>query len=295
MAVSFEDPRNLLKRYGLQPKRSWGQNFIVSRRAIEAIARLCVDRPDLHVIEIGAGLGTLTRALIDLGACVTAVERETDMCSVLRAEFAQTERFRLEEADAAEFDYGDCLAQRHGVITGNLPYQLTGPILRRISERAWPLVKAVFMVQLEVADRLAANPGTRIRGALSVMIQARYKTRIALRLPPSAFHPQPKVRSAVIELIPLEISPIEGLDPGFFDAFVKAAFSSRRKMLRNSLFNAGFGSQAELIDLFEKAKIDSRRRAEHLTNEEFVALAGLAADAKSQSSLLPPISPSRIK
>jgi len=280
-APPFEDPRAVLKRHGLAPKKSWGQNFLVSRSAVERIARLCVDEPGRHVVEIGAGLGTLTAALLGMGARVTAVERDPDMCAVLEAELGGVPGFALAPGDAATFDYAACLGGARGVVAGNLPYQITGRILRRVLQSEMPLVRAVFMVQAEVADRLCAPPGARDRAALSAMTQARCRPGIVVRLPPTAFSPRPRVRSAVVDLVPLEAPLYGDLGGARFDRAVKAAFASRRKMIRNSLLTAGAGSREQISELLARSGIDPETRAERLPNATLVALATAVAELGS--------------
>jgi len=260
--VIFMDPRAVLKRHGLRAKRSWGQNFLVSAGAVERIARLCVDRRGRHVVEIGAGLGTLTNALLDLGGRVTAVERDRDLCRVLNSEFEQSDMLTIEEKDAATFDYRRCLGDAPGVIAGNLPYRITGPILRRVMEPRIPLVRAVFMLQLEVATRLKAGTDDRERGALTVMTDARFTLRIVMRLSPTAFYPKPKVHSAVVDLTPREEPLFGNIDPERFDMTVKSAFHNRRKMIRNSLIASGIGSSGAIDAALNTAGIDPHVRAE---------------------------------
>jgi 16S rRNA (adenine1518-N6/adenine1519-N6)-dimethyltransferase len=270
----FEDPRGVLKRHGLKPKRSWGQNFLVSEKAINTIAKTCVDSSGRRIIEIGAGLGTLTGVLLGMGGRVTAVERDREMCEVLRADFTGRDGFALAEADAVDFDYLACLDEQPGVIVGNLPYQLTGRLLRKVIEIGPPMIRAVLMVQEEVANRVVAAAGDKGRGGLSVVVQARCRSRVIHRLKPTAFFPPPKVRSAIIELVPLEENSLNNRCTWqSFDRVVKAAFSSRRKMLRNTLVSGGLVSLDEVEELLRVAGIDSRLRSERLTVEQFVQLA----------------------
>ncbi len=272
-SLRFEDPRTVLKRYGLFPKRSWGQNFLVSSRARDVIARACVDEPRRQVIEIGAGLGTLTRALLDLDACVVAVEQDREMCDVLISEFSDQDNFELKQGDATKIDYASCLNNQPGIIAGNLPYQVTGRILRRVIEESSIFLRAVFMVQKEVANRIIAPEGDKARGALSVFVQSRFKPRILLRLGPGAFHPKPKVHSAVVELHPHEHAIFDSeKDQIDFDRGVKAAFSARRKTLRNALVGGGLGSVDEVMALLARAGIDPGLRPGRLSVEDFVAL-----------------------
>jgi 16S rRNA (adenine1518-N6/adenine1519-N6)-dimethyltransferase len=280
----FEDPRAVLRRYDLHPKRSWGQNFLVSRRALAAIAARCVDEPGRLVVEIGAGLGTLTRAILSAGGRVVAVERDRDLCRVLEAELGGLPGFTLAEADAATFDYAGVLAGAPGVVAGNLPYQLTGRLLRRVSDEGLPVPRAVFTVQEEVADRLAAGPGDKPRGALSAMIDARFEIALVMRLVPSAFHPAPRVRSAVIELVRRPVPAFEGVGGAFFDRTVKAAFASRRKTIRNSMTASGALPIEAVAAALAEAGIDPGIRAEEVSTADFARL----ALALAHSSWQPP-------
>jgi 16S rRNA (adenine1518-N6/adenine1519-N6)-dimethyltransferase len=269
----FVDPRTVLKRHGLRPKRSWGQNFLVNAGAVEKIARLCVDRPGRLVVEIGPGLGTLTNALLAVGGKVIAVEREREMCRILTAEIGGDPGFTLVEADAATFDYEARLTGEPVVIAGNLPYQITGRILRQVLDLQAAPLRAVFTVQAEVADRLTAGPGQRARGALSALVDARYEVRVALRLPPNAFVPRPKVRSAVVELVPRETPLYGDLDGAEFNLAVKAAFTGRRKTLRNALLTALWVDPSSIDAVLRDAEVDPRVRAERLDTSAFAALA----------------------
>ena len=273
----FEDPRVALRRHGFRPKHSWGQNFLVSQKAVHVIA-VCA-APDTsrqdHVIEIGAGVGTLTAALLAQNAHVIAIERDRDMCRVLRSDFGAHSAFELKEADAAKVDYGALLADRRGVIAGNLPYQLTGKLLRAIINVSHHLKRAIVMVQEEVANRIIAAPGDRSRGALSAIVQSRFEVSTLIRLKPSAFHPPPKIRSAVLCLTPhpQAQSPFVTLaSPEAFDALVNAAFTSRRKTLKNSLRASKIASPDEIEPWLRRADIDPTIRPERLTQADFIRL-----------------------
>jgi 16S rRNA (adenine1518-N6/adenine1519-N6)-dimethyltransferase len=275
-ATGFEDPRAVLGRHGLRPKRSWGQNFLISERAVRIIADECVDAPGRLVVEIGAGLGTLTRVLLERGARVIAVERDREMCEVLRQELGGYGGFTLEEADAKRFDYAGVLGAEGGVVTGNLPYQLTGQLLRRVIDHAPMIERAGLMVQQEVGERLLAGCGDRARGALTVMVGARFEVGKILGLPPTAFVPRPKVRSTVIALRKRErIAAGARTDLAVFDRVVKAAFTVRRKTLRNSLVAGGLGTQPEVDSLLERAGVEPRKRSQQLEEAEFEAIARL--------------------
>jgi 16S rRNA (adenine1518-N6/adenine1519-N6)-dimethyltransferase len=267
--VSFEDPRVALRRHGLHPRKSFGQNFLVDPGVLDQIVSAVGARPGLRVIEIGAGVGTLTRALAEAGAEVVAIERDRDLVPVLRLDFG--DRVRIEEANAVTFDYRSAAAGAPTVVAGNLPYQITAPLLAEIMDAIDALEGAVVMVQKEVADRLAARVGTKAYGALSVLAQARAQPEIVLAVPPRAFHPPPQVHSAVVRLRPLSPPRIGDVPWDDVRRVVRAAFSRRRKQLKNAL--AVLGPPPVVEAALAAAVIDPTRRPETLGAEEFAALA----------------------
>ncbi len=264
----FEDPRRALARHGLTPKRSFSQNFLVARSVVEAIAEAAVPEPGMHVVELGPGLGTLTSALLRRGARVTAVERDRDMIAVLRADLGD-ENLTIVEGDAARVDFGELAGSGRIAIAGNLPYAVTGAILRNLIAHRTQVSRAVVMVQKEVRDRLLAQPGTKTYGILSVFVQAAFELRPLLRVPAGCFHPPPKIESAVALLLPREVPRAE--ETPSFVRIVHAGFGTRRKTLRNAL---GRELGREVTQrLFEQTGIDGDRRAETLAIEELAALA----------------------
>jgi 16S rRNA (adenine1518-N6/adenine1519-N6)-dimethyltransferase len=269
----FEDPRTLLARHGLRPKRGYSQNFLISRHAVEAIARAAVPRAGAAVVELGPGLGTLTAALLRAGARVIAIERDPDMLNVLQAELGAY-ALEVRREDAATLDYQAIAREVGGPVSvaGNLPYAITGAILRNLGVQRAALSRAVVMVQREVRDRLVAEPGTREYGALTVFTHAVFTVETLLRLPPGAFHPMPKVHSAVVQLLPRAHLLAE--ETPAFQRVVRAAFQGRRKTLRNSLA-AIYGVEAAGRAL-ARAGIDAMRRGETLSVEEFATLATAA-------------------
>jgi 16S rRNA (adenine1518-N6/adenine1519-N6)-dimethyltransferase len=222
------------------------------------------------VVELGAGLGTLSAALLRAGARVIAIERDPDLLAVLDAELA-AHGLVVRRDDAASVDYG-ALAAEAGealVVAGNLPYAVTGAILRNLVAHRAALARAVVMVQREVRDRLAAEPSTPEYGALTVFTRAAFELETVLRLGPSAFHPRPKVESAVVLLRPRAV-PL-ALETAAFRQVVRAAFQARRKTLRNALAQA---VAPELADrALAAAGIDGARRGETLGVEQFARLA----------------------
>lgn len=275
----YPTPRALLEKHGLRAKKSWGQNFLGDEGILDDIARLAAPAPGELVVELGAGLGHLTSRLLARGAKVVAVERDRDMARVLRAEMG--ERIVLLEADAASLEYGEIAASaapRSGTapaskvaVVGNLPYHLTSPILFSVLDQVEHLSRAVFLVQREVANRLAARPATHDWGILSVLLQREADVSIERVVPAGAFVPPPRVESAVI--CALFRPPVEAVpDPARFRRLVKAGFAQRRKTLANALAAARIGDDAALASALSAAGIDPRRRGETLTVAEWAAL-----------------------
>jgi 16S rRNA (adenine1518-N6/adenine1519-N6)-dimethyltransferase len=268
----YASPRALLDRYGLRAKKSWGQNFLSDEVILEDIAALAAPAAGEAVVELGSGLGHLTARLLARGARVVAVERDRDMARVLRGELG--ERVTLLEADAVRLDYGEVAASVGAAaiaVVGNLPYHLTSPILFSILDQRERVSRAVFLVQREVAERLAARPGTKDWGLLSVLLQQCAEVSIARRVPAGAFHPPPRVESAVVRIA---FGPVAhaAKDPARFRALVKAGFAQRRKVLANALTASRVAAPEQIAHALEAAGIDGRRRGETLTVEEWVNL-----------------------
>jgi len=271
--LTFVDPRTVLARHNLRPKHSFGQNFLVAQAIVEKIAALCAPNKGAHVVEIGAGVGTLTSALLARDAHVIAIERDRELLPVLRDEFARelaANKLELLEADAASVDLRALLGTNgERVVAGNLPYQITGRLLEMTVPVAHEIARAVFMVQKEVADRIAAAPASEAYGQLSVFVQASFAVERALVVRAGCFHPAPRVDSAVVVLRPLE-KP-RALETDAFRAVVHAAFGARRKTLRNAL--AGLMQDEAKKQNVAATGIDLGRRGETLSVEEFAALA----------------------
>jgi 16S rRNA (adenine1518-N6/adenine1519-N6)-dimethyltransferase len=261
------DARALIKKYGVRAKKSWGQNFLVDERAYRAIVEACEVGAGDTVVEIGAGLGTLTQRLAATGARVIAVERDRDMVAILRAELGAHAGVEIADTNALELDYAATGAQ---VACGNLPYQIASPLLFRLLEARGQLRRIVVMLQLEMAERIVAAAATPAYGALSVMVQRYAQVRLVCRVRAGAFVPAPKVDSAVIRLTP----HVEARDPDretWFSRVVHAAFNPRRKTLRNTLRAV---APAEVLGAaLERLSIDPGRRGETLTVSELQALA----------------------
>ncbi len=266
-APEWEDPRRVMRRHGLAPKRRFSQNFLVSRSAVERIAEALALAPGEAVVELGPGLGTLTGALLRAGGQVRAIEADRDMIGVLMEELGAHPGFEVREGDAAEVDLTALADGGRVKLAGNLPYAITGAILRNLVRHRASVARAVVMVQREVQQRLAADPGSKSYGALTVFTQASFAVRPVIKVPAGAFHPPPKVDSAVVRLDP-HATP-RAVERDAFRAVVRAAFGQRRKTLRNGLKALG----AEALAALEATGIDPRRRAETLSVEELDAIA----------------------
>lgn len=266
--------RELLDRFGLQPKKSWGQNFLVDGHAKSRIVQAAHAGPDDTVVEIGAGLGALTMGLAERAGRVIALDRDPDMIRVLEHLFVETQKVTVSFISALDFDFRAAAreAGRPLRVVGNLPYQITTPILFHVLAQAGGgavVNHAVFMVQKEVADRLAAPPGSKVYGRLSVMVQQLAEVKALFRVPPHAFVPQPQVTSTVFSLAPRAVPWVAVHDDALFAAVVRQAFSTRRKMLRRAL--EAFGTE-RLTASFVASAIEPTRRAETLSVAEFGAL-----------------------
>jgi 16S rRNA (adenine1518-N6/adenine1519-N6)-dimethyltransferase len=259
---------------GLTAKKSFGQNFLVDRGLARQIAELSAYEKGGTVVEVGAGLGALTEPLLDRAALVVAIERDRDLCPVLRDAFARPiadGKLVVREADAKQIDFAAelCLGPPPRVLAGNLPYQLTGPLLERATSLASSIDRAVFMVQAEVADRLVAKPASEAYGALTVFVAAAFQVSRAITVGSGAFHPRPGVDSAVVVLSPHR--PPRAEETAAFRAAVRAAFAQRRKTLRNAW--RAVGAPAAVAACAEAAGIDLDRRGETLSVEEFARFA----------------------
>lgn len=279
------DPRTLLAKYGLHAKKSWGQNFLIDERAYRSIVAACALTPDDVAIEIGAGLGTLTSRLLQTGAQVIAVERERDMCDVLRTELGDAPRFTLREENALNLELASLGLKARPVVVGNLPYQIATPLIFHFLEQRAELRHLVIMLQREVAERLLAQAGGEHYGALSAQVQIIATVERVCNVGRGGFLPAPKVESTVVRVRPIpEGTRVPLGDLKTYSAVVRAAFSQRRKTLRNAL-GAAFG-EAELGRMAGTG-IDLGRRGETLSVAEFARLADavVAGDHQSVSSV----------
>ncbi|MDD5242201.1 MAG: 16S rRNA (adenine(1518)-N(6)/adenine(1519)-N(6))-dimethyltransferase RsmA [Sulfuricella sp.] len=246
------------------PRKRFGQNFLTDQGIIQSIIRTINPKPDDVMVEIGPGLGALTDPLLKILPHLHVVEIDRDIIARLENNYPKT-KLTIHAGDVLKFDFST-LGKRIRVV-GNLPYNISTPILFHLSEYVGNIIDMHFMLQKEVVERMVAAPSTPEYGRLSVMLQYRYAMELQFIVPPDAFQPAPKVESAIVRMIPYADLPHPAKDEALFGAIVTAAFGQRRKVLRNTLKayldNAGF----------EALGIDPGLRAENLGVAEFVAIA----------------------
>lgn len=262
---------HILHRFKLRADKKLGQNFLIDEDIVRRIVQAAELTPADKVLEVGPGIGTLTQGLAESGADVVAVELDKRLLPVLDVTLAGYDNVRIVNGDILKVDIMQELGAENFKVCANLPYYITTPIIFALLEKRLPMERLVAMVQKEVAERMAAKPGGRDYGALSVAIQYFTEPEIAFIVPPSSFIPAPAVDSAVIVCKRRQKPPVEVCDEALFFRVVRAAFSMRRKMLNNALKNMGISSD-QCAKWLELAGVDGRRRGETLTLEDFAAL-----------------------
>ncbi len=250
-------------------RKRFGQHFLADSAVIDAIVAAIDPRPGEALIEIGPGLGAMTGPLLERCARLTVIELDRDLAARLRRDA----RLEVIEADVLTVDFA-ALAERAGAklrVVGNLPYNISTPILFHLLGVAERVIDQTFMLQKEVVERMAASPGSKSYGRLSVMLQWRYDIESVLDVPPEAFDPPPRVDSAVVRMQPLPGAA--GVDAALLGELVTVAFSQRRKLLRHTL-----GRWLEARGAF--GEFDLQRRAEEVPVSEYLALAAHVAMPK---------------
>ncbi len=275
--MSISSPKTVLRRLGLRPEKARGQNFLLHPHQARRIVALLQLGPDDLVVEVGPGLGALTLFLAQEAGRVVALEVDQALAAYLRDElFAAEPRVEIICQDVLRFDFKQ-LAREAGrplAVAGNLPYQITSPLLFKLVEEKGALSRAVLMMQQEVGARLTAGPGTKDYGILSVLLQYHFAMSRLFTLGPANFYPPPQVTSVLMRLEPRQPDP-QARDEGFFARLVKAAFATRRKTLRNTLAGRGLVlglPEPEVLAALGVLEIDPGRRGETLSLAQFVAL-----------------------
>ncbi len=257
------------------PKKRFGQNFLTDQNILHEIIRAIAPQPDDLMVEIGPGQGAMTRLLLEQLKQLQVVELDRDLVVLLKKQFS-ADKLQIHSGDALQFDFGsiagkaantdtgDSSARRLRVV-GNLPYNISSPLLFHLAAYADQVIDQHFMLQKEVVERMVAAPGSRDYGRLSVMLQWRYQMDLLFVVPPEAFDPPPKVDSAIVRMVPIA-QPL-ACEQALLEQVVTKAFSQRRKVIRNCL--SGMFTEQELVE----AGINPQDRPEAVGLEPYVNLA----------------------
>ncbi len=263
-----------------QPRKRFGQNFLHDPGVIRRIVESIHPRPGQQLVEIGPGQGALTRPLLEACGRLDVVELDRDLVTPLQQQLGETGELIVHQADALRFDF--CALKQGGQrlrVVGNLPYNISTPLLFHLMHQAECIEDMHFMLQKEVVQRMVASPGSKEYGRLSVMLAYYCETEMLFTVGPGAFFPAPKIDSAIVRLLPHRQPPVELRDAGLFAKLVAQAFSQRRKTLRNNL--KGWLS-AEAI---AERDIDPGIRAERLTLAQFARLCNALPDSFSPTKM----------
>lgn len=277
----FEETKNIMRKYNIKANKSLGQNFLINSEVVEKIIESSEISDKDMVIEIGPGLGTLTRYLLEKAGKVLCVELDSKMIRILQDRFSQYENFELINADILKVDLNEiiCENKRTGKIkdvkvVANLPYYITTPIIMKLLEEKLDIQSITVMIQKEVADRLIEIPGGKNTGAITHTVYYYCESEKIMEVPNSSFIPEPEVTSEVIKLKLRDKPAVEIEKPKAMFMIIKSAFMQRRKTLLNALTNAQvFISKQEGINILNKLGLNENVRAENLTIENYAELA----------------------
>lgn len=262
-------------KHGHQARKRFGQNFLHDPGVIEKIIRAINPKPDDAIVEIGPGLGALTEEILAENPRLQVVELDRDLIPVLRTKFFNYPEFRIHEADALNFDFSQLMTDRPLRIIGNLPYNISTPLIFHLLSQAGVVQDMHFMLQKEVVQRLAAVPGDNNYGRLGIMAQYFCKVQPLFEVGPGAFRPAPKVDSAIVRLVPHRELPHPAKDLKTLQAVVRTAFSARRKTLRKAL-----GSMIT-VEQLQSLGINDGLRPENLSLADYVQIADKLVDLES--------------
>ncbi|MFB9324374.1 16S rRNA (adenine(1518)-N(6)/adenine(1519)-N(6))-dimethyltransferase RsmA [Paenibacillus aurantiacus] len=270
--------KDIIQKYGFSFKKSLGQNFLIDQNILRKIVSAAGLDKTKGALEIGPGIGALTQHLASEAARVTAIEIDDRLIPILGDIFADTDNVHIEHGDVLKLNLSELMARQFEGLSGvsvvaNLPYYVTTPILMKLLEEKLPLENIVVMIQKEVAERMAAKPGGKEYGSLSVAVQYYCEAELVCIVPHTVFIPQPNVDSAVIKLAVRKQPPVQVEDEGHFFRTVQACFAQRRKTLANNLTAyVGKANREQLGPILASIGIDPSRRGETLSLEEFAAL-----------------------
>jgi len=275
-----QSTKDIVLKYNFRFTKSLGQNFLTDDTVLEDIVMGADITEDDYVIEIGPGVGTLTKELLKTAKKVTSIELDEKLIPILQEELKDFPNFQLVHKDALKVDYKELIGEEQSVkIVANLPYYVTTPIIANLLNGKYNIKSITIMIQKEVGERIDAEPGTKDYGAFSLLAQYYCDTKIIRKVPPSCFIPSPKVDSVVIRLDILENPRVQVKDEKLFFNVIRQSFNMRRKTLSNAMKNIGLEKE-NLREAFERASIDSNRRGETLSISEFANLANVISELK---------------
>lgn len=270
----MSNTRELVEKYQFRFTKSLGQNFLVDQNIVRDIVRGAEVSKEDYVIEIGPGVGTLTRELLKEAASVTAIELDDKLLPILKEELKEYENFHLIHGDATKVQLDAVYPGKEIKLVANLPYYVTTPIITKVLNDKVAFSSLTIMIQKEVAERMDAVPGTKDYGSLSVLVQYYCDTKIVRSVPPESFMPRPKVDSTVIRLTKLEKPRAHVEDEALFFKIVRMVFTMRRKTLSNNLKSLGY-TREFIEEVLEAAGIDLKARGETLSVEKFAELSNV--------------------
>ena len=276
MSNIYEETKFILKKYGISANKSLGQNFLINDEVVQGIVdRAEISKDDL-VIEIGPGLGTLTKELLEKAGKVVAIELDTRMIQILKDRFNLYNNFELINEDVLKVDLNKLIQEnlesglKSAKIVANLPYYITTPIIMKLLEENLPIESITVMIQKEVADRLVEVPGGKNSGAITYSVYYYAEAEEVLKVMPNSFIPEPAVDSKVIKLTIRNEKAVEAQNEELMFKIIKYAFMQRRKTLVNALEKSGiFNSKTEILELLEKLGLNDKIRGEALSLEDY--------------------------
>lgn len=272
--------RDVVEKHDFKFSKSLGQNFLVDETVLKDILDSAQVSKDDMVIEIGPGVGTLTRELLKRAKNVVAIELDSRLIGILEDELSDFDNFNLINKDALKVNFKELIGDEKSIkIVANLPYYVTTPIISKLLTEEYNFKSLTIMIQKEVAERMAASPGNKDYGALSLLAQYYCNTEIVRRVSPNSFIPRPKVDSIVIKLEKLNEPKVKVEDEKLFFSLVRAAFNMRRKTLWNATKTLGFEKEV-MEKIYTESGIDPKRRGETLSLQEFARLSDVMNKSK---------------
>ncbi|MCI8273827.1 MAG: 16S rRNA (adenine(1518)-N(6)/adenine(1519)-N(6))-dimethyltransferase RsmA [Clostridia bacterium] len=279
----FEETKQIINKYKIRANKNLGQNFLINKEVVENIVKSSQITKEDMVIEIGPGLGTLTKYLIEMSGHVLCVELDPKMVHILNDRFSKYNNFEIINEDILKIDLNKIIKQKKGKdnikkvkIVANLPYYITTPIIMKLLEEKLEIESITVMIQKEVADRLIETPGGKNTGAITHTVYYYCQSEKIMEVPNTSFIPEPEVTSEVIKMNIRNKPAVEIDEPKVMFMIIKSAFMQRRKTLINALTNTKvFASKKEGIEIFKKLNLDENIRAENLTIHDFANIAKL--------------------